>query len=74
MLSGDIRNYNPHTGKVDSFLPHIMFCAPNLTNADLGTTREAMEKDPSSPFVAYQGPHGFIIILTGAEQKMARQH
>ena len=74
MLSGDIRNYNPHTGKVDSFPPHVMFYAPNLTNADLGTTPEALEKNPSLPFVAYQGPHGFIIVLTGDKQKIAMQH
>jgi hypothetical protein len=63
MLSGDIGNYNPRTGKIESFPPHIMFYAPYLTNADLGITREALEKDPSLPFVAYQGPHGFIIVL-----------
>jgi hypothetical protein len=28
MLSGDIRNFNPHTGKVESFPPHVMFYAP----------------------------------------------
>jgi hypothetical protein len=74
MLSGDIRNYNPHTGKVDSFPPHVMFYAPNLTNADLGTTQEALAKDPSLPFVAYQGPHGYIIMLVGEKQKIAMQH
>ena len=65
MLSGDIRNFNPHTGKVESFPPHIMFYAPNLTNSDLGTTPEALSRDPSLPFVAYQGPHGFIIVVNG---------
>src|SRR5215468_3030077 len=74
MLSGDIRNFNPRTGKVESFPPHMMFYAPNLTNADLGTTAEALAKDPSLPFVAYQGPHGFIIVLTGDKQKVAMQH
>jgi hypothetical protein len=74
MLSGDIRNYNPRTGKVESFPPHVMFYAPNLTNADLGTTPEALEKNPSLPFVAYQGPHGYIIMLAGEKQKIAMQH
>src|ERR1700719_677306 len=74
MLSGDIRNFNPRTGKVDSFPPHIMFYAPNLTNADLGTTPEALAKDPTLPFVAYQGPHGYIIMLAGEKQKIAMQH
>ena len=74
MLSGDIRNYNSRTGKVESFPPHIMFYAPNVANADLGTTPEALAKDPSLPFVAYQGPHGFIIMLAGDKQKIAMQH
>ncbi len=74
MFSGDIRNFNPQTGKVESFPPHVMFYAPNLTNADLGTTPEALAKDPSLPFVAYQGPHGFIIVLAGDKQKIATQY
>jgi hypothetical protein len=74
MLSGDIRNFNPQTGKVESFPPHVMFYAPNLTNADLGTTREALKKDPSLPFVAYEGPHGYIIVLAGDKHKIAMQY
>jgi hypothetical protein len=74
MLSGDIHNFNPRTGKLESFPPHIMFYAPNLTNADLGTTPEALEKDPSLPFVAYQGPQGYIIVLVGGRQKIALEH
>ena len=74
MLSGDIRNYNPRTGKVDSFPPHVMFYAPNLTNADLGTTPEALASDPSLPFVAYQGPHGFIIMLAASGKQMHMGH
>jgi hypothetical protein len=66
MLSGDIRNFNPRTGKVESFPPHVMFYAPNLTNGDLGTTPEALANDPWLPFVAYQGPQGFIIMLAGS--------
>jgi len=74
MLSGDIRNFNPSTGKVESFPPHIMFYAPNLTNADLGVTPEALAKDPSLPFVAYQGPHGFIIMLADSRKQTHMQH
>ncbi len=65
MLSGDIRNYNPATNHVDSFPPHIMFYAPNLTNADIGTTPQALNNNPWLPFVAYQGPHGYIIVVVG---------
>jgi hypothetical protein len=74
MLSGDIRNYNPRTGKVESFPPHIMFYAPNLTNADLGVTPEALAKDPSLPFVAYQGPHGFIIVVSSDTKRLHLEH
>src|SRR5215471_21239450 len=74
MLSGDIRNYNPRTGRVESFPPHVMFYAPNLTNADLGTTPEALAKDPSLPFVAYEGPQGYIIVLVSSRQKIAMRH
>jgi hypothetical protein len=74
MLSGDIRNYNTRTRKVESFPPHVMFYAPNVTNADLGTTREALAKDPSLPFVAYQGPQGYIIVLAGGKEKIAMEH
>lgn len=73
MLSGDIRNFNPRTGKVESFPPHVMFYAPNLTNADLGTTPEALASNPSLPFVAYQGPHGFIIMLAGSGKQMHKE-
>ena len=74
MLSGDIRNFNPSTAKVDSFPPHVMFYAPYLTNADLGTTPEALAKDPSLPFVAYQGPHGFIIVVSSDMKSLHIEH
>jgi hypothetical protein len=65
MLSCGIRNYNPQTRRTDPFPPHLMFYAPNLTNEDIGATpsRKAHEKHPWLPFVAYQGPHGFIIVI-----------
>lgn len=65
MLSCGIRNYNPQTGRTDSFPPHLMFYAPNLTNKDIGATPspKAHQKHPWLPFVGYQGPHGFIIVI-----------
>lgn len=60
MLSGDIRNVSG--GKVGSFPPHLMIYAPNLTNADIGITADALLKNPGLPFIAYQGPHGYIIV------------
>jgi hypothetical protein len=74
MLSGDIRSFNPQTGKVESFPPHIMFYAPNLTNADIGTTAQALQKDPWLPFVAYQGPHGYIIVVVGDKPHPHTEH
>ena len=74
MFSGDIRNFNPRTGRVESFPPHVMFYAPNLTNADLGITPEALAKDPSLPFVAYQGPHGFIIVVNNYTKQVHMGH
>jgi hypothetical protein len=72
MLSGDARNYYPRTGKVDSFPPHLMFYAPNLTNGDIGTTPEALAKNPWLPFVADQGPHGYLVVVVADQAKHAR--
>jgi hypothetical protein len=63
MLSEHIRNEDPATGQTSAFPPHIMFYAPNLTNADLGVTPEAMRANPFLPFIAYQGPHGFMVVV-----------
>jgi hypothetical protein len=60
MLSGDIKNFNPQTGKVDSFPPHVMFYAPNLTNDDIGSDGNF---DPGMPSIAYQGPQGFMVVV-----------
>lgn len=67
MLSGDVRNYNPRTSQVESFPPHVMFYAPNLTNEDIGSNggRDGL------PFVAYQGPHGFMIMMAPPEFQKA---
>lgn len=60
MLSGDIKNFNPQTGKIDSFPPHVMFYAPNLTNDDIGSDGNF---DPGMPSIAYQGPQGFMVVV-----------
>jgi hypothetical protein len=46
----------------NSFPPHYMIYAPNLTNEDLGLTADDYAANPWLPFVAYEGPHGFLII------------
>lgn len=67
MLSTEIRNFNPRTGRVDGFPPHLMFYAPDLTDEDIGTAPwgEARKRHPWLPFIGYQGPHGFIIVVVG---------
>lgn len=66
MLSHEVRRVNPGTGEVESFPPHIMFYGPNLTNADIGAAPPgARAEHPWLPFVGYQGPHGFIIVVVG---------
>lgn len=63
MLTEHIRRYNPQTGEVGTFPPHIMFYAPNLTNEDIGSSWEARREQPYLPFVGYQGAHGFMIVV-----------
>lgn len=65
MLTDEIRNYNPATGQVGTFPPHIMFYAPDLTNADIGADPGARQEKPWLPFVGYQGPQGFMIVVVG---------
>ncbi len=65
MLTDEIRNYNPGTGQVGTFPSHMMFYAPNLTNADIGAPPTHDPEAPWLPFIAYQGPHGFMIVLPG---------
>jgi mannose-6-phosphate isomerase-like protein (cupin superfamily) len=60
MLSNSNRLYNPQTRKAGIFPPHVMFYAPNLTDADIGSTGDGAG---GLPFIAYQGPHGYMITL-----------
>ena len=63
MLSPGIRTYNANTGQYGTFPPHVMFYAPNLTNEDIATDWNARAANPWLPFVAYQGPHGFLVMV-----------
>lgn len=60
MLSSGNRNYNRQTGAVDIFPPHVMFYAPNLTDADIGSKGDG---EGGLPFIAYEGPHGYMITM-----------
>lgn len=71
MLGPVVRGYrHPERGpEVVTFsLPHTMVYAPGLTNADIGGG-PALDH----PFVLSEvpGPHNFIIVLAGAEERRA---
>ena len=68
MLAGDVK-FDPTTGQLSStvFPPHYMIYAPGVTNADIGVSREALQKTPGLPLV-YSGYSGgartaYIIVL-----------
>jgi hypothetical protein len=39
-----------------------------------GTTPQAVAQDPWLPFVAYQGPHGYIIVVVGDKAHPHTEH
>jgi hypothetical protein len=58
MLAGDVK-FDPKSGQLSTtvFPAHYMIYAPGVTNADIGVTREGMQKTPGLPFV-YSGYSG----------------
>jgi len=60
MLSNQNRNYNGRTGQAAIFPAHVMFYAPNLTDADIGSTGDG---EGGLPFIANHGPHGYMISI-----------
>ena len=75
MLSRE--NFTPNAkGEVVHFPPHIMFYAPYLTNADLGSDGPlGPDGNPEGPaFVAGEGaPHALIIVPVGTHSN-AKSH
>ncbi len=68
MLAGDIDQYNAIANRVESrsFPPHLMFYAPNVTNADIGYSPEAAAKNPWLPVVWGRGAnHSYIVVVVG---------
>jgi len=68
MLAGDVK-FDSKTGQLSTtaFPPHFMIYAPNVSNNDIGVTREGMQKTPGLPFV-YSGYSGgartsYIIVM-----------
>jgi hypothetical protein len=60
MLSDKNYDYDPSSGRLEHFPPHVMFYAPNLTNADIGSDGGF---EPGLPSIGYQGPQGFMIVV-----------
>jgi len=54
-------------GVVRSFVPHVMFYAPNLTDADVGGKRGG------PVFINSPAPHGMMIVPLGKEEQKAIQ-
>jgi hypothetical protein len=52
-------------GVVRTFVPHLMFYAPNLTDADVGGMRGG------AVFINNPAPHGMIIVPLGSEEQKA---
>jgi hypothetical protein len=52
-------------GTVRSFVPHLMFYAPNLTDEDIGG------QQGGTVFINRPAPHGMIIVPLGAEEQQA---
>lgn len=70
MLAGDVK-VDSKTGQLSQtvFPPHYMIYAPNVSNADIGLTPEAMKTAAGLPFI-YSGYAGgaktaYIIVMTG---------
>ena len=57
--------YMLEKGRLTRSVPHTMFYAPFLTNADIGGM------PGRSAFVDRPGPHGMIIVLAAEEERAA---
>ncbi|MEM7740565.1 MAG: hypothetical protein AAF225_07165 [Pseudomonadota bacterium] len=64
MLSRYNRPINRQTGELGFFPPHVMFYAPDLTNADIGHDMSQYDPQQPTPMIGYQGPHGYMIMIS----------
>ena len=72
MLSRYNRPFNPSNETLGWFPPHVMFYAPNLTPDDIGFSMEAWHENNQLPGIGYQGPHGYMIVITDDGQERSR--
>ncbi len=56
--------YSPRSRRHLKVAPHVMYHAPHLTNDDIGAHPRKALANPGVPFIANQGPHGYMISFT----------
>ena len=61
MMSDFTYAFVASAGQVLKIPPHVMFYAPNLTNADIGGSLQSMIENVGTPFVFREGLHGYMI-------------
>ena len=70
MLSPILRTYwNPeeNDSAITANIPHVMYYAPNVSNADIGGGKPGS----MDPFVIMPGPHGYNVQLLGLTERAA---
>ena len=72
MLSRYNRPINRQTGELRFFPPHVMFYAPDLKNEDIGHDMAHFRADRPLPMIGYQGPHGYMIMISDDGKKRSR--
>ncbi|NNL94362.1 MAG: hypothetical protein HKO64_01940 [Xanthomonadales bacterium] len=58
-------------GDVVKVAPHVMFHAPNLSHADIGSDPATALQNRGLPIIASEGPHGFMVSFTDAPSDSA---
>lgn len=80
MLSPVQRITNPQSPtETFVYVPHLMFHAPHICNADIGVTPDVMMTPDTEqpyilsglPFMPITGPHGLIVIPQGEKERAA---
>lgn len=61
-------------GRLRTYVPHLMFYAPNITNDDIGVSVEDHVRDgdyllSGLPYLPVTGPHGFIVVPLGEKER-----
>jgi hypothetical protein len=64
MMSNYNYIYVASAGQVLKVNPHVMFYAPNVTNADVGGSFQGMTENIGTPFVFNEGLHGYMVVYT----------